>query len=1691
MTNLRWHLVAFFAIIASITLATAPFALAANLGAQVDNVATVSYQNGPITLTIETPPASFVIEAIRTPSTIEFFRVSPNAPDAISIQLNGSNFSPSGDPTAGDFTPVGPAVTTGGRTLDFSSPLSLAPAEDFFTGELVIVGVTDLGQNGNPTVIETITATIVTGPGDTVTLELFESGPNTGQFFAYIPSAGGTPSQNDAMLSVASGEALTATYQDPFVDSDVSTDVAGVDPFGRLFDSATGELLDGVTVTIVDDATGQPAPVFGIDGVSDYPNTIVTGAPVTDASGQVYNLEPGQFVFPIMFPGVYRLVIEPPLGYTAPSIAPRDSFDSLPNAPFTIVDASFGGAFILDGTGDVTFDVPLDPQTDVTIQKSVSTTVGAIGDFVRYAISIENSGPGTRLTIEDTLPRGFRYQEGTARLDGVAIIDPVIASNGRTLTFDPGVIAASSTTELTYVTEIAAGAETGDAVNTAIALNAAGNPVSNRTEAAIEIRDEFLRNSLTIVGRVVEGACNPDEDWPREISEGRGVPGVRIYMETGAYVVSDEDGLFHFENVDARPHVVQLDKITIPDGYSLVQCEENTRYAGSAFSKFIDAQGGSVWRANFYLQNDNADDASTAAGDTNSNDEEEEFTAEREYLKFDREWLNQQDRTLAWAYPTGEKSSASKSVNLGLKHDANTTIHLFANEVKVSGLKFDGRIVNDDISIALSRWRGLPLVEGENVFEAVVFNQNGEEIDRIQKIVYFVTRAMRVEYVEEASNLVADGVTAPVIAVRVTDEGGRPVHAGRQVPVEIAPPYRAFDLGLLENQLPLQTPDATRDVAMVGDNGVALIKLQPTTQTGKARLRLQVDDNSWEDVSANLKPALREWIVVGLAEGTGALSKLETSDGAGGTVTTRDAIGDGRIAIFAKGSIKEKWLVTFALDTAEGRGARDDELFDVIDPDDRFPLYGDRSVQQFEAQSSYPVYAKVENGGFQALFGDYDTDLNDSELGRYTRRLSGLKSTYESDRFSLSAFAAETNQGFVQDEIAADGTSGPFRLSTTPIVRNSETVTIETRDRFRPDIIVESQTLTRFLDYDIDFTTGEFIFRQPIPAAENLNAFNVIVVDYETTDAVERNITAGGRGAVRFAGGRAELGGTIIYEQGRVDDVNGESQLAAIDLKLDITKNTRLLLEYGVSRRETDGDDDTADALVAELEHISDNVHVRAFYRETEDGFGLGQQTSAVSGVRRYGVEFDYLFDRFAVQRSDEAGTRHVKARAYREENLSTGANRTVAEAELRQEGPLTSAGAGLRYVVENPPEDGAQRESLLATLSARQNFPKLGLSVYATRDQPIFTSGGASTFFPKRTTVGLDKQLFDGLTLNLRHEIQEGDNASSANTVVGLTAQPWTGSTITLSADAITQDSGQNIGATLGVDQQVRLTEKWTGSFGMTRRQELASDGEIDPIEDIVPDAALSPLEVDQNFTSLYVGAGYRGDHTTGSARYEVRKSETGTRHTGVAGAARQVSERLSFAGAARIEDENNIDTPDRRSIDARLGTAWRPRDNGVIVFHRLDVKSDTVAGELESFKIVNNLAVNAQIAERMQLSLNHGVKYSRFAADDISLSGITQLIGVESRYDLTEYFDVGFRGSALISHNAGTIEYAYGPSLGVSPVKNVWLSAGYNVAGFSDDDFAGAEFTDKGPYVQLRIKFDQDSARGLLDRIRPGQNN
>ena len=1649
------------------------FAQAQSVDEEIINIAQITYDVGSIELSFETNAAVFTVRPPRVDPVIDFFRYSPNADSPNIVQINGSDFSPSGD-LAGPFTPIEGATNTG-NTIDFSDPVPLIPAENYLAGELMFVRVLDPAANLDANTIETISVTIEVAGGDVIVLQLYETGPDTGEFWAFVPTTQFETSKYDTELTTDRADEIVASYDNSV--SEVVVDSASVNPSNTVFDSMTGEPVSGAEITIMG-VSGSPAEVWGIDGFSAFPSTVISGQILSDESGLNYQSGEGLFSFPIVEPGEYYLEVIPPEGYRFASTFSPDFINQTTGAGYFIVDGSYGNPFNLPVSGPVQFDIPLDPDTDLVISKTADRSSADVGDFVSYTINIENRGASpAAIQLFDTLPRGFRYVEGTARQGADFIDNPDASENGTLLTFPMGMINPGQTVSLNYALEVGPGAALGDAVNEAVLRDGSGAPISNIARAAIKLREDLFRTRSTIVGRVSEQSCDGDEEWAREIVDGVGVEGVRLYMETGAYVVSDADGLFHFEGVSEGTHVVQVDEETLPKGFSPMVCEENTRYAGRATSKFVDVQGGGIWRANFYLKR---------TGEIEEEVEEVSFDEATDYKNYDQVWLDTQDDSVAWVYPETSRTPDRSSINLGIKHPVGSTISLTMNERPVPDMNRSTSEVNTAGTVKLSRFKGVDLRTGENRFKAVITDKNGQVIKTLSESVWFAKTIARAEGLPDQSNLVADGRTVPTIAVRLEDEAGRAVHAGRIVTVDVEAPYYLYDetgeRELTKQSIDLIAPLSARQEIRVGNNGVVEIELEPTLRTGKVTAVITLDNGRKVPIHMYLEPEKRDWIIVGLAEGSIGYETIKDKSIALAPDDDNDTIRDGRIAFFAKGLIKGNWLMTLAVDTDKRRGNQDGDFINEIDPNAYYTLYGDRSYQEYEALSRYPVFVKLEKKTAAAMFGDFDTNITEGRLTSYSRRLSGLRAEYLGENFQVMGFAAETNQGFAKDEIPADGTSGTYQLSNGNILAQSEHIVVETRDRNRPDIVLERKEMIRYLDYTLDYLTGELIFRLPVDVSDQSFNPNVIVVDYETSEEAERNVTFGGRVQADLVDGKVRVGSTFVQQNGSALSAGSKENMVGVDMVADITENTEFRAEYAVTDNLSDDMAGTSEAVLAEVIHTSEKLNAQAYFREEEAGYGLGQQNSNTNGVRRYGATARYRIDEFEDKNNGRRGQRSIEATAYHEDNLTSGNSRDTAEVLVHHQGSRLDVSGGLK-ASKDKLVGAEDRDSLLAVGQVSVKVPKYQATLLAKVEQPL---GGkdAVTNYPQRITLGLDKAIGSKSTISVRHEILDGQNAAGQNTVVGVAMSPWKGSNLTASTDLATQESGRRLGATVGLDQQIRFDENWSGSLGVRNRQVLDDVGEY---VDVAGDAAISPLEVNEDFNSAYVGMAYNNDKMTVSARAEVRDSSDSQSWIGSVGAARELSDKLSLAAAVRTHETSPKNEPgSSKSVEARIGTAWRPRDSeDLIVFNRFDLsqQSDTLSGKRT--KLVNNVAVNTMLADNWQISGNYGIKHVRQDIAGLSLKSTNHLLGGETRFDITRKIDVGLRGSVMT--NGNETQYSFGPSIGFSPVDNVWISAGYNVEGFEDDDFEAAEYSREGVYIQMRLKFDQDTARGLLRRISP----
>jgi uncharacterized repeat protein (TIGR01451 family) len=1584
-----------------------------------------------------------------------------------------------------------------------TSPASIMETDRIRAGEPLIVSVLAPNKNLSSAAMDRFDIVLTTPSGDRETINIVETDVNSGRFVGMINTAAIPPApvQGDCVLSVQPGDQLNVGI-DEVSGSAIGTVAIGIliDPFGETFDSGDGAPVDGTRVTLIDVATGLPAEVFGDDGVSVFPSTVISGGSVTDSGGNVYDFTEGFYRFPFARPGQYRLLIEPPAPYTAPSAAtPQEleGFRRTDGLPFTIVDGSYGGIITLEDPAPVRVDVPLDrPGVPITITKEVSTAVAVPGDAIQYRVTVQNSDPVRTtgaITIEDQLPNAMRLRIDTVRYNG-ALVTPVVEPNGQNFSVNVPALPPAGSGLLTYLAEVRQDAQPGDAINTAQARDNRGAE-SLVASVPVRVERDGISERFTIIGRITDGGCSVD---PREAA---GIGGIRVMLQDGTYTVTDEEGRYHFEGIRPGLHVVQVDPSTFPADMAPINCAQNTRAAGSDISRFVEGRGGALKRADFRAHKVAAREVQAV-----QTYQKPTILSDPEAAGAERNWLAGQAPGIAFIFPETGYNPRVKSLRAAVKHRKGQTVELSLNGEKVNALSFEGKEKSANGSVQISIWRGLDIKNRKNTLVARILDKNGALVEELTREVHYSASPLNAELLKERSVLIADGVTRPVLAVRLTDRDGRPAHHGATGDFSVPAPYapaievdaqQANQLSGLERGAPVWRVE--------GDEGIAYIELAPTTASGSVSITFPFQDGEvsrQQRIETWLDPGNRPWTVVGFAAGTVGFNTLDerledlTEDDDNFNL-------DGRVALYAKGRVTGKWLMTLAYDTDK---EEDETRFaGVIDPRRYYTVYADRSEQRYDAASVRRLYLKLERPQFYALFGDYETGINEPELARYQRAFNGVKAEYRSDQVSALAFGADAANRFRREEIQGNGLSGPYALSTRDIIANSERITLETRDRLRSDRIVERKELTRHIDYDIDYLAGTLRFREPVLSRSSGLDPQFIIAEYEVLGVGGRDLNAGGRLTYESKDKKFKIGATAIHDENE----SVKSDLVGVDVRY----RPNLKTEFRAEVASSDSEDKTADVLngeqrgadsavawLVEAEHHGSNFDVLAYVRQQSAGFGLGQLNAAESGTRKFGIDT-------RVRLSDKLS---LSASGYQENFLTSNARRRSGTAEVEYRNDNTALRAGVVHA-EDRLSDGSVNRSTLARLGATQRLFDGKLELDA---QTEFALGGQdeSIDFPARHSVTARYAITNDIKLVGTYEIADGENIDARTARIGVDVAPWDGARAVVSANQqeITE-FGPRTFAAYGLTQSIPLDDKWTIDFSLDGNETLGGFDRSDVINDEQPVASGGFLGNDgsltEDFIAVTAGATFRSDDWSWVSRAEYRDGDISERYGFTSAVLKQIGEGSALGALGSIfvaEDETGTST---RVIEAEASWAHRPADSQWSWLEKLEFREDRVRnatagtsgpiggapllvnGDVTSRRIINSLSVNYTpidaddgiFTEAGEYSFFWGSRYvfDKFGEDDVK--GWSNVVGADVKFDLSDTIDIGGQATARIGTDFDTIAYSGGPSIGITPFKNGYISLGYNVVGFEDRDFEESRYTRDGPFITFRLKFDQQTLGSL----------
>jgi len=516
---------------------------------------------------------------------------------------------------------------------------------------------------------------------------------------------------------------------------------------------------------------------------------------------------------------------------------------------------------------------------------------------------------------------------------------------------------------------------------------------------------------------------------------------------------------------------------------------------------------------------------------------------------------------------------------------------------------------------------------------------------------------------------------------------------------------------------------------------------------------------------------------------------------------------EGRVAFYVRSRLNDRWTVIATADTGEA-GLSDlvstlddkdlDQLLRRLDPDRYYPTYGDNSVIEQDAPTSGRIYARIERDDDYALWGNYQTNFNDTEFARVNRTLYGAKLHWDENAFTtlgdarteVTAFVAEGGSRQARDELRGTGGS-VYYLRHGDISIGSELLRVETRDSVS-GLVIESRRLQYGTDYDLDFIQGRVILTRPLGSTgddgrlfrdgELSGNAQVLVADYEYTPIFGAGDTGAvyGARAKRWFGDHIRLGATYNH----ADEGGVESDLYEMDLVLQYAAGTYIKGEvarsegigvetftsidggftYNVADRgglaPIPGLDNDLTAMAYAVEaavnfsEVSDlNGSAYAYWRKRQAGFA-GYAEATNQSVEQFGGGMDVVLAKgwdFSA-RADISDSEFIGTNSFAEARLDYAINDN------------TTVSGGLSYNKDSSGNSGAsvgvRAETKLSDDTKLYAFGQAGLTGDNTRTTDRLGVGGE---------VRLSKTLFgggevstgeDGLGVraSLRREEQDGD---------------------------------------------------------------------------------------------------------------------------------------------------------------------------------------------------------------------------------------------------------------------------------------------------------------------------------------------
>jgi len=1306
----------------------------------------------------------------------------------------------------------------------------------------------------------------------------------------------------------------------------------------------------------------------------------------------------------------------------------------------------------------------------MNLEKKVNKNYATIGDTIIYEITISNISEFdiSDIDVNDMFPKGMRYKLNSAKLDGESIDNPVVLNNNAYKFKLHTTLSPRETIKLSYSAIITASIKKGVNVNAAVATAQVVDKStvfsnfckSNISEADINIDQDIFDSKAILIGTVF---YDINENGMQEVNE-PGIPSVRLLLNNGISVYTDVNGKYSIYGLEAKNHVLKIDKASLPSGTKIVI--NSNLFANTYNTRFVDLKKNSLKSVDLaiVLNKDIAKDeiesrkeaiknkdflldafnSTISLDDTQSKnnrskgvvDVAESKSEQKEVKKSDVPFDdslkglpekvskmimdNQLDVNLNFVNIEDGYKSIYGQEDIIVKGILTNDFRLFVNDVEFS--KVGVKYVDSNKLLAVWQYIGVDLSPGKNVVRLEAVSKSGKVTGTKEITIYSPGVLSKLEIVKD-NVLYADGKTVNKIQIIPKDADGLVI--GRRLPITIK--------SSINDNVVMNDMDKNED-GLQGFIDAGKLTLPVLSVSDVGEYNFTVNSNYIEEkFSLNYNPPKRDLIMSGIGE----LSYGENNGFFDESTIDKNKFG-ARLAFYASGSLNNDVLLTASYDSNKN----EDALFRDIKPYDYFPIYGDSSIREYDAQSSSAYYVKVEQKQSYLMLGDYQTssDIIDSRsLLAYNRSLNGFKGYYSNKNLKLEGFLAYDDSLQFIDEIAANGTSGPYHLSKDNIVENSDIVKIIVKDKNSPSNIVSEKVLTRYYDYYIDFYSGEIITKEPLSSYDtDLNPI-YLKVSYEVESNGDKFLTTSLRTKYDISK-NLTLAASMVSEDNPVDKYT----MGGASLTFDNKKDAKAILEFANTNKDSIG---SGNAYRFDADYKTDKIDAKLKGIKSDGDFSNSNSPVFSSGI-----------DAEAKIKAKLDNTKSLNFESTYIQNDDTDKLRNTFDTyiEQRLKKNLTFD-YGLRYIRDDDTLNGDTLKTFKIKLThIFENFKNAPL--YVEYEQNI------DDWSEQTLAVGGTYDINNKMKAYARYEFISDLNGLYASQESGATPSTFFGieSKMFSNGKAYSEYRSKDDGFGEDVEAVVGLKNSWTLKDG------LSFSGSFEKIKVIKSDTEKDdPIAI--------TGSIEYNKHPKFISRLKVEHREGDSKHWLYnVDFAYKFSDK--FSGITKFIMDNNEDSDSVKNNRYRgiLGFAYRDNYfNGLLKYESKkdynETSSDNSDRNINIISLAANYKMNKTLSSDLYLAYKNvnGTQYSEDAGSKATLFGFGLTKELNNRLSVgTNFRTLDTKGSIR--------ENGYGFELGYILANDLLLKVGYNITGFKDGDFS-VNNTDKGLYLNIGFKFDE----------------